>query len=78
MTRNLVNPSVGRGGRRVKPVPHVKQEQSSRAAVDEDGAPAYSARAMITYLAPRDHAVTLDGLALHYCEWGAAVRAFLA
>jgi esterase len=27
---------------------------------------------MTTSLAPRDHTVTLDGLALHYCEWGAA------
>jgi esterase len=39
--------------------------------VDEDGTPAYSARTMITHLAPRDHTVKLDGLALHYCEWGA-------
>jgi pimeloyl-ACP methyl ester carboxylesterase len=27
---------------------------------------------MTTSLAPRDHTVTLDGLALHYCEWGPA------
>ncbi len=27
---------------------------------------------MTTSLAPRDHTVMLDGLALHYCEWGAA------
>ena len=27
---------------------------------------------MTTDLAPRDHTVTLDGLALHYCEWGTA------
>lgn len=26
---------------------------------------------MTTYLIPRDHTVTLGGLALHYCEWGA-------
>ena len=27
---------------------------------------------MTTLLAPRDNTVTLDGLALHYCEWGPA------
>jgi pimeloyl-ACP methyl ester carboxylesterase len=27
---------------------------------------------MTIELAPREHTVTLDGLALHYCEWGAA------
>jgi pimeloyl-ACP methyl ester carboxylesterase len=27
---------------------------------------------MTTPLAPRDHTVTLGGLALHYCEWGPA------
>ena len=27
---------------------------------------------MITHLVPSDHTATLGGLALHYCEWGAA------